>query len=467
MLRLSSVAVLERCRIHSLGSNWTNTLPLHHLRKVNICRPRLCLLPRFFASNSRGRRRGGRPGKGQQPPTVVSSASPSPSHKNHPTTTSQNTTAIPNTAAATATKRTMSHSQRVADFLRQWVVPVRYRHPSTTTANTKISNQHMNKNSSSNSSNRNSNTGNNFYTREQGYLLLLYRLPMWAVGMAMFLAWDDGVAGNSSANNNTNFNPTCFTAPLSLIRIRGPSMLPTMAADGSDIWLCRRTPCFRLLDWWSRLVSQSATTSSFYQRGDLVGFSHPDYASHISCKRIVGLPGDAVQRYGQYPQYYSKNGIGLVVEEEETNRKNGFSAPLLQQQQQHSWMDPTCPWDISSRSSSSGNQSTTTKPTPNRSSNSSIDDLAQQESLYRTLTVPPGHVWVEADCPALGIDSRHAGPIPMEWIRGKLVARLWPLHSFSSSSRGQHSRSWRTRPIPIPLDPETLLELNVYRQNRP
>jgi hypothetical protein len=69
-------------------------------------------------------------------------------------------------------------------------------------------------------------------------------------------------------------------------------------------------------------------------------------------------------------------------------------------------------------------------------------------------------VWIEADNPALGIDSRHFGPIPVEWLRGKLVARLWPLWR---SSEVPSSRSWNIRPHPIPLDPETLSEYNVHR----
>ncbi|EEC50057.1 predicted protein, partial [Phaeodactylum tricornutum CCAP 1055/1] len=109
----------------------------------------------------------------------------------------------------------------------------------------------------------------------------------------------------------------------------GPSMIPTMAPDGSDIWLRRTYTWRRKLGW-----------DVPYRRNDLVGFAHPDQPQHVSCKRIVGLAGDQARR---------------------------------------------------------------------------------------TVVVPPGHVWVEADCPNFGIDSRHFGPIPVEWLQGKISARVWPL----------------------------------------
>jgi inner membrane protease subunit 1 len=225
------------------------------------------------------------------------------------------------------------------------------------------------------------------YTYEEG-MSLAYRLPAFLV-LALLLTWDE-------------------TSPYTLIRIQGPSMLPTMAADGSDTWL-RATWC-----WWKRFAEVP------YQRGDLTGFCHPDQPFRISCKRIVGLPGDRVNRYGQY--------VHLYVEQDPENW--GMMWPD-ESDKVHSWINKQ--WD-------------TTPP---------LEDRIQESQ--RTIIVPEGHVWLEADCPGLGIDSRHFGPIPIDWLKGKVVSRMWPL-----GPRVKGVSINDRRPHPIPLDEETLKQYNVH-----
>lgn len=41
--------------------------------------------------------------------------------------------------------------------------------------------------------------------------------------------------------------------------------------------------------------------------------------------------------------------------------------------------------------------------------------------------VPDGHVWLEGDNAPLSRDSRHYGPIPIALLKGRVVARVWPL----------------------------------------
>lgn len=243
------------------------------------------------------------------------------------------------------------------------------------------------------------------YSREEG-IALAQRIPLFIV-LAALLSWDE-------------------TSPYDLVRIKGPSMLPTMAPDGSDVWL-RST-----WTWWRKLGLQPP-----YQRGDIVGFNHPDHPEHISCKRIVGLPGDRVQRYGQY--------VHLFIEQDPENL--GMMWP--EQDEAHSWFDCNCEWDKDIRSS--------------RVVADDRHQHQQQEEAKRTLVVPEGHVWLEADCPALGIDSRHYGPVPMDWLQGKIVAKLWPLwRNNNSNTTTTGLGNDDKRPHPIPLDKETLAQYNVY-----
>jgi len=41
--------------------------------------------------------------------------------------------------------------------------------------------------------------------------------------------------------------------------------------------------------------------------------------------------------------------------------------------------------------------------------------------------VPPGQIWVEGDNNTESRDSRNYGPVPLGLIRGRVVARVWPV----------------------------------------
>jgi hypothetical protein len=134
-------------------------------------------------------------------------------------------------------------------------------------------------------------------------------------------------------------------------------------------------------------------------------------------------------RYGQY--------VHLYIEQDPTGW--GITWPDLDNPL-YSWIDRTCSsWDI---------------------------DYCLRDRLEesrRTIVVPDGHVWLEADCPGLGIDSRQLGPIPVDWIKGKLVGRIWP---FWRDDPSDNYRPLKQRPHPIPLDEETLRQYNVHPMSR-
>jgi mitochondrial inner membrane protease subunit 1 len=52
------------------------------------------------------------------------------------------------------------------------------------------------------------------------------------------------------------------------------------------------------------------------------------------------------------------------------------------------------------------------------------------------ILVPDHHVWLEGDNPSNSMDSRQSGPIPMAMLRGRTVARVWPLRAVAWMRRG-------------------------------
>ena len=48
---------------------------------------------------------------------------------------------------------------------------------------------------------------------------------------------------------------------------------------------------------------------------------------------------------------------------------------------------------------------------------------SEAASLWR---VPAGHMWLQGDCLEASRDSREYGAVPLELVRGKVVAKVWP-----------------------------------------
>lgn len=154
--------------------------------------------------------------------------------------------------------------------------------------------------------------------------------------------------------NDEKYSPIPFTFEF----MAGPSMLPTIFPIGE---------CYIRLKWW--FLNENLKV------GDIVVFQ--DLKGGLTCKRIVGLEGDAVNRFGEYVHLYqneSDHGIRKI--------------PM-----KFTWQD----------------------------------EIGVAKVDGKTMvTVPPGNVWVEGDNPLHSVDSRHYGPIATSRIRGKVIYRLWP-----------------------------------------
>jgi len=50
--------------------------------------------------------------------------------------------------------------------------------------------------------------------------------------------------------------------------------------------------------------------------------------------------------------------------------------------------------------------------------------LSEPSSVFR---VPDGHMWLQGDCLEASRDSREYGAVPLELVRGKVVAKVWPI----------------------------------------
>jgi inner membrane protease subunit 1 len=176
--------------------------------------------------------------------------------------------------------------------------------------------------------------------------------------------------------------------PFSLDMMQGPSMLPTIHPTNDTLL---RDPLSH------RYFGRS------WQVGDIVLFAQTDEASKMkrySCKRIVALPGQQVNRHGEFmTQLYAL--------------------------------------DVHPLSSSA--LATTTQ---------SVDSIGDND----TIVIPEDHVWLEGDNPLFSLDSRQYGPVPMAALKGRYVLRLWPLGK----------QNWMNQKRPTPLTIEEMFSNKTY-----
>jgi signal peptidase I len=146
----------------------------------------------------------------------------------------------------------------------------------------------------------------------------------------------------------------------------GPSMLPTFYPIG-DIFL-------RETNAWSKFLHFPIQ----FRKGDIVVFQ--DESGRLAVKRIIGIEGDTVQRYGEY--------VHLFLD------RSDWGIP-------DSLRELKTPFE-------DDNQSGSTDP-------------------FSKFDVPSNHIWLEGDNPLFSVDSRHYGPIPKDSIRGRIVTKIWPM----------------------------------------
>jgi hypothetical protein len=225
-------------------------------------------------------------------------------------------------------------------------------------------------------------------------------------------------------------------------------MIPSIHPYG-DIWL-HTTPQWDFVRQLYHSIKSTITgaPSPLYKPGDIVIWKDPPNQNNNgsggrrACKRIVGIAGDTVQRYGQFAEYYRhRPDIGVRWD----------SNPLMTR-----GLDPSCPWDTYKPSS--------TLDLNTHSNNQKEGD--EENGIYRTLIVPEGHVWLEGDNPLLSVDSRHYGPIPVAWLQGKLVWRIWPLLRHPAIRKHDQLLLRHRKIRPKPLDLETIPDKRQGQEDR-
>ncbi|CAL1695389.1 unnamed protein product [Somion occarium] len=56
-----------------------------------------------------------------------------------------------------------------------------------------------------------------------------------------------------------------------------------------------------------------------------------------------------------------------------------------------------------------------------------VDPMGKYVPSTEHVVIPKGHIWLSGDNANASRDSREYGPVPMALVRGKFVARVWPL----------------------------------------
>lgn len=60
-----------------------------------------------------------------------------------------------------------------------------------------------------------------------------------------------------------------------------------------------------------------------------------------------------------------------------------------------------------------------------------VDPTGELVPSSEHVIIPKGHLWLGGDNAAWSRDSRYYGPVSTALVRGRLVARVWPLQSFT------------------------------------
>lgn len=191
------------------------------------------------------------------------------------------------------------------------------------------------------------------------------------------------------------------------VACEGPSMEPTIAdGTGAVVLVERFSHRIYGLEKSDGVPPSSSVPSSLWEtvqealcrhffsgidRGDVVIMRHPSREGTI-CKRVVGMPGDAVARND-----------GWENEDDPSLRAK--------------WIDDVADDNVENSSDGDGDDDDWVHVPAGKN---------HRNTFRNVMIVPPGHFWIEGDNPTASSDSRYYGAIPASLIVGKVVCRIWP-----------------------------------------
>ena len=169
----------------------------------------------------------------------------------------------------------------------------------------------------------------------------------------------------------------------------GPSMLPTFNQWG-DVVLVDRTP----------FVPVCFANGNGIGKGDVVVSRSPTNPKHMVCKRVVAVGGERVEKKASASESRGRR-------EEEVDGWSGY----------RKWDEKGA--DFYDDDDTAGVETNYSNKATSRQTN------AKKKTEY--VTVPDGHVWLQGDNERNSTDSRDYGPVPMEMLRGRVFAKVWPI----------------------------------------
>ena len=173
----------------------------------------------------------------------------------------------------------------------------------------------------------------------------------------------------------------------------GPSMLPTFNQWG-DVVLVDRTP----------FVPVCFANGNGIGKGDVVVSRSPTNPKHMVCKRVVAVGGERVEKKASASESRGRR-------EEEVD---GWSGYRKWDEKGADFYDDDDDDDTAGVETNNNNNKATSRQTN-----------AKKKTEY--VTVPDGHVWLQGDNERNSTDSRDYGPVPMEMLRGRVFAKVWPI----------------------------------------
>jgi len=172
----------------------------------------------------------------------------------------------------------------------------------------------------------------------------------------------------------------------------GPSMLPTFNQWG-DVVLVDRTPFVPVVCF---------ANGNGVGKGDVVVSRSPTNPKHMVCKRVVAVGGERVEKKASASESRGRR-------EEEVDGWSGY----------RKWDEKGADfYDDDDDDDTAGVETNNNNKATSRQTNA-------KKTEY--VTVPDGHVWLQGDNERNSTDSRDYGPVPMEMLRGRVFAKVWPI----------------------------------------